>query len=43
VIAGDPDRGSFGARHHVGAKAQGLNFRADRGNILLTGVRAHDN
>jgi hypothetical protein len=26
----------------VGAEAQALNFRADRGDILLGGVRAHD-
>ena len=42
VIAGDADGGALRARHDVGAEAEALNFRANAGDILLGGVRAHN-
>ena len=42
MITGDSDGGSLGAWHDMGAEAETLNFGANLSDILLGGLRTHD-
>ena len=42
MIAGDADGGSLGAGHDVSAEAEALNSGANLSDVLLGGLRAHD-
>jgi hypothetical protein len=42
VIAGDPNGGSLRAGHHMGAEPEALNSGANLSDVLLGGLRAHD-
>jgi hypothetical protein len=42
MIAGNADSGSLGAWHNVGTEAEALNSGANLSDVLLGGLRTHD-